>query len=52
MTSKITLKKIEKVWVLIIEHEDGSRNDYRFTTKSAARAWAKLNGLAIKEEKR
>lgn len=43
----VTLKKIEKHWVIIIEREDGSRNDYRFNAKAGARKWAKLAGLTI-----
>ena len=42
-----TLKKIENRWTIIIEHEDGSRNDYRFGTKGEARKWAKLAGLTL-----
>ena len=41
------LKKIDKTWTIIIEHEDGSRNDYRFNTKNEARRWAKLAGLDL-----
>lgn len=42
-----TLKKIEKTWTIIIEHQDGSRNDYRFNTKAEARRWAKLAGITL-----
>lgn len=42
-----TLRKIEKFWVIIIENEDGTRNDYRFPTKTEARKWAKLAGITL-----
>ena len=42
-----TLKKIEKRWVIIVEREDGSRNDYRFNTKAEAHRWAKAAGLEL-----
>ena len=42
-----TLKKIEKRWTIIVEREDGSRNDYRFNTKAEARRWAKAAGLEL-----
>ena len=42
-----TLRKIGKSWTIIIEREDGSRNDYRFDTKAEARKWAKLAGLTL-----
>ena len=42
-----TLKKIEKSWVIIVGHEDGGQNEYRFSTKTAATAWAKRAGLRL-----
>lgn len=42
---KATLKKIEKNWTIIIERNDGIRNDYRFSTKKEATAWAELAGI-------
>lgn len=42
---KVTLTKIEKFWTLIIEHEDGTRNDYRFSTKVQAKRWTKTVGI-------
>ena len=42
-----TLKKIEKRWVIIVERDDGSRNEYRFNTKAEARRWAKFAGLEL-----
>lgn len=44
---KATLTKIEKFWMLLIEREDGSRNDYRFNTKAQAQKWAKAAGIEI-----
>lgn len=41
----VTLKKIEKYWVTIIEREDGTWNHYRFNSKSEAKKWAKLVGI-------
>ena len=43
------LKKIGRTWVIIIEHADGTRNDYRFTTKAKATRWAWLAGLELEE---
>ena len=42
---KATLKKIEKNWTIIIERNDGTRNDCRFSTKKEATAWAKVAGI-------
>lgn len=33
--------KIEKVWTVIGEREDGTRFDYRFENKRKAEAWVK-----------
>ena len=44
---KSTLKKIENYWVLIIEYDDGSRNDYRFRSKREAFDWTKLHGNTL-----
>lgn len=44
---KATLAKIEKFWVIIIEREDYSRNDYRFNSKAEAKNWAKQVGIEI-----
>ncbi len=44
---KTTLKKIEKFWTIIIEREDGTYNDYRFSTKREARAWLKAAGISL-----
>ena len=42
-----TLRKIESRWTIIVEREDGTRNDYRINTKAEARKWAKLAGLTL-----
>lgn len=42
---KTTIKKIEKFWTIIIERDDGTTNDYRFSTKKEATAWAKRVGI-------
>lgn len=42
---KATLTKVEKFWTLLVEREDGTRNDYRFNTKAQARSWAKAVGI-------
>lgn len=44
-TMKGTIKKIEKFWVIIIEREDGTVNDYRFNTKAEAMRFAKAAGI-------
>ncbi len=44
---KVTLKKIEKFWTLIIERKDGTKNDYRFSSKVEAIKWAKSAGLEV-----
>lgn len=44
---KVTLTKIEKFWTLLVEREDGTRNDYRFETKAQARKWAKTAGIEL-----
>lgn len=41
------LRKIEKRWVIIIEREDGTVNDYRFSSKKEAKNWAVLAGIEI-----
>ncbi len=44
---KVTLTKIEKSWTLIISRNDGTVNDYRFSTKNEAIKWAAQAGIAI-----
>lgn len=44
---KATLTKIEKFWTIIIEREDGTRNDYRFSSKAQAQKWARNIGVEI-----
>ena len=44
---KATLTKIEKFWVILIERNDGSRNDYRFNSKAEAKRWAKQTSIEI-----
>ena len=43
MTAELT--KVTKAWIIIISHEDGTMNDYRFTTKAQALQWAKAAGI-------
>lgn len=43
--AKTELMKIEKNWVILITHEDGTNSDYRFGTKREALDWAKVAGL-------
>lgn len=45
--NKIELRKIEKNWVILITHEDGTCNDYRFKTKREAMNWARLVELSL-----
>ena len=42
-----TLRKIEKNWTIIIERNDGTRNDYRFKSKKEALEWAKLANVIL-----
>lgn len=42
-----TLRKTGKYWTIIIDRDDGTRNDYRFRTKKEATNWAKLAGVSI-----
>lgn len=42
---KATITRIEKIWTIIIEHNDGTTNDYRFSTKNEALKWAKVVGI-------
>lgn len=44
---KATLTKVEKFWMILIERDDGTRNDYRFNTKARATKWAKTAGIEI-----
>lgn len=37
--------KMQKGFVLVIHHEDGTQNDYRFSAKSELNRWMKLAGL-------
>lgn len=41
------LRKLEQFWVLIVRHEDGTVNNYRFNTKTEAKKWAKSVGYSI-----
>lgn len=43
----VKMVKVEKFWVLIINHEDGTVNDYRFKTQKAAKAYAARLGMEI-----
>ena len=40
-TSYTLTKNWEGFWVLILPHEDGTCNDYRFRTKREAQRWLK-----------
>lgn len=42
-----TLTKIEKTWTLIINRDDGTTNDYRFSSKKEAFKWARQAGIEI-----
>ncbi len=44
MTYKI-VKALEGHYVLIINREDGTRNDYRFNNKAELNRWMKLAGM-------
>lgn len=44
---KVTLRKIEKNWTLIIEREDGICNVYRYSSKAEAKKWAKSVGIKL-----
>lgn len=39
------IKKAAKGYIVIITHEDGTVNDYRFTSKRELNAWMKKAGL-------
>lgn len=41
------LVKTCEFWVIVIEREDGTRNDYRFGTKREALAWGKRAGVSF-----
>ena len=45
--AKATLTKAENAWVVILTFEDGTRNDYRFPTQTAARYWANRAGVEL-----
>lgn len=48
--NKATLRKIGRAWVIVIEGADGTRNEYRFTTKGKAIRWAQLAGVELETE--
>ena len=39
------IKNQGRGYVLIIDREDGTRNDYRFNNKAELNRWMKLDGL-------
>ena len=41
------LIKTSLFWLVVLERENGERNDYRFATKSEARAWARRSGIEL-----
>ena len=46
MKTTYTLNKsLEGFWILLLKHEDGSHNSYRFRTKTEAKTWLKRAGL-------
>lgn len=47
MVKTATLTKAENAWVIILEFDDGERNDYRFPTQTAARYWAARAGVEL-----
>jgi hypothetical protein len=42
-----TLTKTSTCWLIVLEWDDGERNDYRFPTQTAARAWACRAGVTL-----
>lgn len=42
---KYEIKKAAKGYILIINREDGTRNDYRFKNKVELNHWMKLAGI-------
>lgn len=44
---KATLTKTAESWLVVLEWDDGERNDYRFPTQTAARAWAHRAGVTL-----
>lgn len=44
---KYEVRKTSYGYVLIINREDGTVNDYRFNTKSELNRWAKSAGIKI-----
>ena len=44
-TMKYEIRKTAEGYVLIINREDGTRNDYRFKNKAELNRWMKLAGI-------
>lgn len=44
---KANLFKVENFWLIVIEREDGTRNDYRFVSKGTALKFARNCGLEL-----
>ena len=42
---KYEIRKTAEGYVLIINREDGTRNDYRFSSKAKLNRWLKLAGI-------
>nr|WP_325222449.1 hypothetical protein [uncultured Oscillibacter sp.] len=39
------IKKLDRGYIIIINREDGTRNDYRFKNKAELNRWMKRAGL-------
>lgn len=44
-----TLTKTAAGWLIVLEWDDGGRNDYRFPTRTAALAWARRAGVTLED---
>ena len=48
LTMKYEIRKaLEGYYILIINREDGTRNDYRFKNKAEMKRWMKLAGVEV-----
>lgn len=47
-TSYTLTKSWEGFWVMVLRHEDGTHNDYRFRTKREALRWLKEAEAAVR----
>ena len=44
---KYEILKVGRGYILLIDHADGTRNDYRFKTKAELNRWLKLAGICL-----